>query len=218
MRPYKTVNAYPSANEKGCSRDFKLLTKRRGSCWRATARRSGIKTPSSAFSSTGASTPCPPSITSGIRAICTCRVSRAFEHHRSHAGDRKRSSATRISSRCSQPRSSTRRRGRRCSRRRARSMSSRWPSITTASPCTTARSRAGTPPRWGPKRDVIGELAGGGAPRGAGLRRVSHRAEHWWFMNGGRTFDSDVQSRRLRQPLRPGHAGPRRGRRSVGQP
>jgi alpha-L-fucosidase len=52
--------------------------------------------------------------------------------------------------------------------------------------------------RWnaanmGPERDVIGEL--GKAVRKAGLTfgLSSHRAEHWWFMNGGREFASDVQ-------------------------
>jgi len=47
--------------------------------------------------------------------------------------------------------------------------------------------------RMGPKRDVIGELA-------AAVRREylvfavsSHRAEHWWFFNGGMAFESDVQ-------------------------
>jgi alpha-L-fucosidase len=52
--------------------------------------------------------------------------------------------------------------------------------------------------RWnaanmGPQRDVIGEL--GHAVREAGLAfgLSSHRAEHWWFMNGGREYPSDVQ-------------------------
>ncbi len=50
-----------------------------------------------------------------------------------------------------------------------------------------------TAARMGPKRDVIGELAA--ATRRAGLvfGVSSHRAEHWWFFNGGRDFDSDVQ-------------------------
>jgi alpha-L-fucosidase len=53
--------------------------------------------------------------------------------------------------------------------------------------------------RWnavnmGPQRDVIGELAG--AVRGEGLAfgLSSHRAEHWWFFNGGMQFDSDVRA------------------------
>lgn len=45
----------------------------------------------------------------------------------------------------------------------------------------------------GPKRDCIGELAQ--ATRDAGLvfGLSSHRAEHWWFLNGGKAFASDVQ-------------------------
>ena len=45
----------------------------------------------------------------------------------------------------------------------------------------------------GPKRDVVGEIAE--AVRGEGMvfGVSSHRAEHWWFMNGGRAFPSDVQ-------------------------
>jgi len=47
--------------------------------------------------------------------------------------------------------------------------------------------------KMGPKRDLIGDLAA--AVRGQGLvfGVSSHRAEHWWFMNGGKTFDSDVR-------------------------
>jgi alpha-L-fucosidase len=56
----------------------------------------------------------------------------------------------------------------------------------------SARSRW-TVKEIGPQRDVLGELLSavdnewliGGAS--------SHRAEHWFFMNGGLTFDSDVQ-------------------------
>jgi alpha-L-fucosidase len=46
--------------------------------------------------------------------------------------------------------------------------------------------------RMGPKRDVVGELAT--AVRAAGLTFgvSSHRVEHWWFFDQGKTFDSDV--------------------------
>ena len=64
--------------------------------------------------------------------------------------------------------------------------------------------------RWnaaemGPQRDVIGELAGG---RVAGLHFgvSSHRAEHWWFMDGGRDFPVGRAGSGLRRFLRPGHA------------
>lgn len=51
--------------------------------------------------------------------------------------------------------------------------------------------------RWnsaesGPHRDVIGELKAEAEKRGILFCTSSHRAEHYWFMNGGRTFDSDV--------------------------
>lgn len=45
----------------------------------------------------------------------------------------------------------------------------------------------------GPKRDVIGELAAAARRAGLTFGVSNHRAEHWWFMNGGRQFDSDVQ-------------------------
>ena len=52
--------------------------------------------------------------------------------------------------------------------------------------------------RWnaaemGPKRDVLGELAAAVREAGMVFGLSSHRAEHWWFMNGGNTFPSDVQ-------------------------
>ena len=51
--------------------------------------------------------------------------------------------------------------------------------------------------RWnayemGPKRDIIGELAEATRRQGLIFGLSSHRIEHWWFMNGGRKFDSDV--------------------------
>lgn len=47
--------------------------------------------------------------------------------------------------------------------------------------------------RMGPQRDVFGDL--GDAVRAASMAfgASSHRAEHWFFMNGGSTFDSDVR-------------------------
>jgi alpha-L-fucosidase len=51
--------------------------------------------------------------------------------------------------------------------------------------------------RWnaaemGPKRDIIGELSAAVRRKGLIFGLSSHRIEHWWFMNGGRTFNSDV--------------------------
>ena len=50
-----------------------------------------------------------------------------------------------------------------------------------------------TATKMGPKRDVIGELAEATRKKGMVFGVSSHRAEHWWFFNGGRDFDSDVQ-------------------------
>ncbi len=47
--------------------------------------------------------------------------------------------------------------------------------------------------KMGPKRDVIGELAAAVRKEGLHFGASSHRAEHWWFYNGGRAFPSDVQ-------------------------
>ncbi len=51
--------------------------------------------------------------------------------------------------------------------------------------------------RWnakktGPCRDVIGELKAACEKRGLTFCASTHRAEHYFFMNMGRTFDSDV--------------------------
>jgi len=53
--------------------------------------------------------------------------------------------------------------------------------------------------RWnaaemGPRRDIIGELSRSVRERGLVFGLSSHRAEHWWFFNGGRKFPSDVQN------------------------
>ncbi len=50
-----------------------------------------------------------------------------------------------------------------------------------------------TSTQMGPKRDVVGELADAVRQAGMVFGLSSHRAEHWWFMNGGRAFPSDVQ-------------------------
>jgi len=49
-----------------------------------------------------------------------------------------------------------------------------------------------TAARMGPKRDIVGDLAQAVRAQGMLFGLSSHRAEHWWFMNGGRTFPSDV--------------------------
>ena len=50
--------------------------------------------------------------------------------------------------------------------------------------------------RLGPKRDIIGELAEAVRRQGLVFGLSSHRAEHWWFFDGGLTFESDVQQPR----------------------
>src|SRR5690606_19947864 len=50
--------------------------------------------------------------------------------------------------------------------------------------------------RMGPKRDIVGELAEAVREQAMVFGASSHRAEHWWFMNGGRSFPSDVQDPR----------------------
>jgi alpha-L-fucosidase len=56
----------------------------------------------------------------------------------------------------------------------------------------TARSRWNAV-AMGPQRDVIGELAVAVRHQSMVFGVSSHRAEHWWFMNGGWQFDSDVR-------------------------
>lgn len=45
----------------------------------------------------------------------------------------------------------------------------------------------------GPKRDIIGELATAIRKQNLIFGLSSHRIEHWWFMNAGMQFDSDVK-------------------------
>jgi len=56
--------------------------------------------------------------------------------------------------------------------------------------CSTSRW---TSVHMGPQRDIVGELAQAVRERGMVFGLSTHRAEHWWFMNGGRNFLSDVQ-------------------------
>jgi alpha-L-fucosidase len=59
----------------------------------------------------------------------------------------------------------------------------------------------------GPCRDVVGELAQAVKDRGMVFGVSSHRAEHWWFMNGGREFPSDVQNPEFEEFYGPAHPG-----------
>ena len=51
--------------------------------------------------------------------------------------------------------------------------------------------------RMGPKRDIIGELSRAVPAEGMVFGLSSHRAEHWWFFDGGMDFDSDVKDPRF---------------------
>ena len=51
--------------------------------------------------------------------------------------------------------------------------------------------------KMGPKRDIIGELAAAVRKQGLHFGASSHRLEHWFFMEGGRKFDSDVRDPRF---------------------
>jgi alpha-L-fucosidase len=51
--------------------------------------------------------------------------------------------------------------------------------------------------KMGPKRDIVAELAAAVRKQGLHFGASSHRIEHWFFMEGGRKFDSDVQDPRF---------------------
>jgi alpha-L-fucosidase len=65
-----------------------------------------------------------------------------------------------------------------------------------------------TAAKMGPKRDIIGELAEAVRWQEMVLAVSSHRAEHWFFFNGGREFDSDVQDPRYEDFYGPAQPGP----------
>ena len=113
------------------------------------APRSGTATPSSASSSTGASTPSRRSATSGIPATCTAQGTPEFEHHVATYGPHA-SSATRTSSPLHDGAVRPRRVGRAVPARRARSSSCRSPSTTTASRCTTPHRSRWSAAQMGP--------------------------------------------------------------------
>jgi alpha-L-fucosidase len=61
--------------------------------------------------------------------------------------------------------------------------------------------------KMGPHRDVIGDLAQAIRAEGLHLGLSSHRAEHYFFFNGGRSFDSDVQDPKYASLYGPAHVG-----------
>jgi alpha-L-fucosidase len=68
--------------------------------------------------------------------------------------------------------------------------------------------------RMGPRRDVVKELSDAVRAQSMIAGASTHRAEHWWFFNGGMKFDSDVRDPAYadlygpaqREELRPGVA------------
>ncbi|HEX3436242.1 MAG TPA: alpha-L-fucosidase [Pseudacidobacterium sp.] len=61
--------------------------------------------------------------------------------------------------------------------------------------------------KMGPKRDILGELRTAILAEGLHFGASSHRAEHYWFMNGGRAFPSDVQDPKYASLYGPAHVG-----------
>ena len=67
--------------------------------------------------------------------------------------------------------------------------------------------------RWcaskaGPMRDVVGDLATAVRERGLIFGASSHRAEHFWFFDGGKKFPSDVQDPEFADLYGPAEPGP----------
>ena len=75
-----------------------------------------------------------------------------------------------------------------------------------------------TAAKMGPKRDVVGELAEAVRREGMVFGLSSHRAEHWWFMNGGREFDSDVSHPRYQDFYGPASPRPTTNKDKDAQP
>ena len=65
--------------------------------------------------------------------------------------------------------------------------------------------------KMGPKRDIVRDLAKSVRAQGLTFGLSTHRAEHWWFFNGGTAFDSDVRDPRyagLYGPAKPDKTQP----------
>lgn len=63
--------------------------------------------------------------------------------------------------------------------------------------------------KMGPKRDLIGDLATAIRKQGLIFGLSNHRAEHWWFMNGGMEVDSDVRQPEYAEFYGPAAPSPR---------
>lgn len=65
--------------------------------------------------------------------------------------------------------------------------------------------------KMGPKRDIVGELAEAVRSEGLVFGVSYHRAENWWFFEGGKQFPSDVQDPQYRDlygPAQPENTQP----------
>ncbi|PWW07528.1 alpha-L-fucosidase [Paenibacillus cellulosilyticus] len=62
--------------------------------------------------------------------------------------------------------------------------------------------------QMGPRKDIIAELGAAARARGLKFGVSSHRAEHWWFFDGGRKFPSDVQDPAFESFYGPAAPGP----------
>jgi Alpha-L-fucosidase len=62
--------------------------------------------------------------------------------------------------------------------------------------------------QMGPRKDIIAELGAAARARGLKFGVSSHRAEHWWFFDGGRKFPSDVQDPAFESFYGPAADGP----------
>lgn len=63
--------------------------------------------------------------------------------------------------------------------------------------------------KMGPQRDVVGELATAVRAADMVFGVSSHRAEHWFFFDGGMRFDSDVQDPRYAELYGPAQPKPK---------
>jgi len=72
--------------------------------------------------------------------------------------------------------------------------------------------------KMGPKRDLIGDLAKAIRAEGLHFGASSHRAEHYWFLNGGRAFPSDVQDPQYAAFYGPAHVGVNPDKDDTGHP
>ena len=170
---------------------------------RSSRRRPGTRTPSSGSSSTGGSTRCRPSATSGTRGTCT-RATRRSSRTTSRPTVRRRRFGYKDFIPHVHGREVRRpRAGPRSSRPRGPATSCPWPSTTTASPCTTARSPSGPRRRWAPARHR-GRAGRGDPRRGPGLRPVLAPGGALVVLRPGDDLRLGRAGSAIRRPLRPG--------------